>query len=68
MDAWDAEDWYTPLGGDAQVARHLGITANTTDEELDDVYYRENEVAKIDGVKVTGIRACLVRIRSTLGK
>lgn len=53
VSAWDAHDWYAPCGSGAYLARQIGITAETTDEELAALATKEEdaaEPARIEGV------------------
>lgn len=60
---WDASDWYAPLGTREQQARELGITASTTDAELEAIGEREEATAatEVDGVEE--IAEYLVKLR-----
>lgn len=46
---WDASDWYQCVSVDG-IASDLGITAETTDAELDAIIDRERAAAAADGV------------------
>lgn len=54
LSVWDAHDWYAQCGGHRELARELGITAETTDAELDAVAEREEDSAapaRIEGIE-----------------
>jgi hypothetical protein len=46
---WDAADWFAGLGNRDRQRRELGITAATTDEELDAIESREQTEAEQSG-------------------
>lgn len=53
LSVWHAQDWYGPCGTGAQIARQVGLTAETTDAELDSIVESEESAAsphQIDGV------------------
>ena len=49
---WDAADWLGGIGSDASQRAELGITAATTDEELDAIGLRVEDEATCEGVDV----------------
>lgn len=54
IEAWDAHDWYGQVGSGACLARQIGITAETTEEELAALVEREEDQAspaRIEGVE-----------------
>jgi hypothetical protein len=57
---WSAEQWFTPLGSHAAVARELGILPTTTDEELATIAEREAQL------NVEGVLEYLERICRTI--
>lgn len=59
---WKAEDWYQPI----DPARELGITALTTDAQLDELAESEERSASCDGHDVEGIRKFLGKVRDEL--
>lgn len=63
--AWDAADWYAPLGNRDAQRRELGITADTTDEELCAIETREEEDALATGEcdGIDGLGQYLRRLR-----
>ena len=64
IDPWDAADWLRALGGLARQGAELGITADTTDDELDAIAARVEEEAAADGQRVRGVREhlqCIAR-------
>ena len=53
LSVWDAHDWYGSCGTGAQIARQVGLTAETTDAELDSIVESEESAAsphQIDGI------------------
>lgn len=66
---WDAADWYAAVGSRGQQRAALGITAATTDAELDAIVGREREQAASDGVdEVEGLRGYLTGLRDEAGE
>jgi hypothetical protein len=54
LSVWDASDWYAQCGSGAYLAGELGVTAETTDAELDAIVEREEDQAspaRIEGVE-----------------
>lgn len=54
LSVWDAHDWYGQCGSGAYLAGELGLTAETTDEELSALATKEEaaaEPARIEGVE-----------------
>lgn len=51
---WTADEWYQSEGFEAQIAS-LGITAETTDEQIAEIAEREEEAASAEGHTVEGI-------------
>lgn len=61
VEEWDACDWYGPVGGRDAQRDAVGITAATTDEELDAIEAREDNAA---GARIiTGLRRYLDGLR-----
>jgi hypothetical protein len=61
---WDAADWFEPFGGDVEQAHELGITAATTDEQLDEIQEREETTASENGCdEIEGAFEHLRRLR-----
>lgn len=58
---WDACDWFNSVGID-----ELGINADTSDNELDEIIDREIETAEASGVVIVGIDAYLYDLRDEL--
>lgn len=63
LQVYDAADWYQTLGSGNNVRVHLGITGQTTDDELATISEHEHEVADLDGVLVSGIDRYLEQLR-----
>lgn len=61
---WEAGDWY--VNGKKDAARELGITKDTTDEELDLLAEKEEESASDENHFVTGISEYLYSVRDML--
>lgn len=62
--AWDAGEWYAALGDDDMQRRELGITRETTDEELAAIVEREVAAADEQDVDVLdGLEGYLKRLR-----
>lgn len=55
IEMWDAADWLGALGSLAQQGAELGITADTTDDELDAVAARVEGEAAEDGHRVRDV-------------
>lgn len=54
IEVWDAGDWYGSIGGHDAQRESLGITAETTDEEIDAIEAREDAAAEarvIEGLR-----------------
>lgn len=66
LQVWEASDWYQALGGAHQVASHLQITADTTDERLAEIAESEVDIADTDGIMVEGVQEYLEYIRKSL--
>jgi hypothetical protein len=62
INMWKATDWYQPINA----ASELGITADTTNEELDTIAESEERSASADGHDVEGIREYLGEVRDEL--
>ncbi len=61
VEAWDAGDWFGAVGSRDAQRRELGITAATSDEELDAIETREDNAA---GARIiTGLRRHLDGLR-----
>ena len=64
---WEASDWFASFS-DEDLARDLGITAKTTDDELKNIAFREEQAASdsdgCDGVE--GVVEYLTKIRDWL--
>lgn len=66
---WDAPDWYLSAWSSlALQAKELGITGDTTDEQLDSIAEREEETATHNGQRVYGIRQHLNKVREAAGE
>jgi hypothetical protein len=52
LSVWQAADWYAGVGSARAQAAELGITENTTDDQLVKIAAREAQNAKSDGVDV----------------
>lgn len=66
---WQAEDWFAGVGGYDRQRAEMGITAATTDEELDAMTKREEAQATADEVDaIEGVRAHLEMLRATAPK
>lgn len=52
VNVWDAGSWYGAAGSRDQQRAELGITAATTDAELDEIETREDASARADGCDV----------------
>jgi hypothetical protein len=64
VQVWDAGDWYGATGSRDQQRKVLGITAATTDAELEALATRESERASSDGVdEIEGLDRYLERLR-----
>jgi hypothetical protein len=61
IEVWDACDWYGAIGGHDAQRRQIGITAATTDEELDAIETREDAAAEARIIE--GLRAHLDMLR-----
>lgn len=59
LTAWDAEEWIGGIGSRRAQRASLGITAGTTEAELDAIVERLEEEAERDGVVVEGLRRYL---------
>lgn len=63
---WEAADWYDAMGA-AEVVRELGITADTTDEQIEALAESELAKARADDVDdVEGLERYLTRLRDEL--
>lgn len=60
---WQADDWFGGLGGWRSQATSLGITAATTDAELDALAASEEREAGVSNVTVEGVRDHLSWVR-----
>lgn len=61
LSVWQAEDWFATVGGrDAQRAE-LGISAETTDEQITALAEREEALASAD--EIEGVQAYLISLR-----
>ena len=61
IEEWDASDWYAPTGRRDAQRQELGITAATTDEEMDAIETREDNAA---GARIiNGLRRYLDGLR-----
>lgn len=60
---WNAWDWYAPI---SDVCKELGITAESTDENLDKIAAREQEAAEEQGYFVESILEYLSQKRDEL--
>ena len=61
VEEWDARDWFGGIGGHDAQRGSVGITAATTDEELDAVETRED--AEAGARIITGLRRHLEMLR-----
>ena len=66
IEPWDAGDWLGALGGLARQGDELGITADTTDDELGEIVGRVEEDAAADGQRVRGVREHLEHVRAAV--
>jgi hypothetical protein len=66
IEPWDAADWLGALGGLARQGEELGITADTTDDELGTIAARLEEDAALDGQRVRDVIEHLRRIARQL--
>ena len=64
LSVWDASDWYGQCGGGEYLARQVGITAETTDEQLDAIV--EHEETEASPARIEGIEAFLRDLREEL--
>jgi hypothetical protein len=64
LSVWDASDWYAQCGSGAYLAGELGLTAETTDAELDAIVEREEDQAS--PARIEGIEAFLRDLRDEL--
>lgn len=62
VSVWQACDWYGPLGSTSVQCRELGITADTTDDQLAEIERRENGNA--EGAEIEGHGRYLAELRS----
>lgn len=60
---WDAADW---LCEDNTFVERIGLTAKTTDEEIEKLVERVEEEAKEEGVAVEDVESYLVTLRDNL--
>lgn len=61
LEVWDAADWFGALGRHAAQRRELGITAQTTDEELAEIVEREETNA--EGRLIENLARHLTKLR-----
>lgn len=66
IEPWDAADWLGALGNLARQGEELGITADTTNDELDAIAARVEEDAAADGQRVRDVIEHLRRIARQL--
>lgn len=67
LSVWEAADWFSGLGGAVAQAHDLGITAETTDEQLAEIAKRETASARADSVdELSGIEEHLRWVRKTM--
>jgi hypothetical protein len=61
---WSADDYFSPIGTTKSIAAQLGVTATTTDEELQAIADREENAALSDGIdELTGAREYMFWLR-----
>ena len=64
LSVWDAHDWYGSCGTRAMLAQQVGLTAETTDAELDSIV--ESEETAASPHQIDGIWALLRNLREDL--
>ncbi len=65
VSVWDAADWFGGVGDHDQQRKALGITVETTDEQLDEIETREEASVKGEGADVIeGLRSHLEALRT----
>lgn len=65
INVWHAGDWYEPVT-DIDLCEELGLTANTTDDELNEMAAAEEENAEDEGFRLNGTEEYLRDIRDRL--
>lgn len=63
VNVWEAADWLGGIGSDDTQRRVLGITAETTDDELDAIVQKLEEEAEDENVMVDNLDRYVTRLR-----
>ena len=64
LSVWEASDWYGQCGSGAYLAGQLGLTAETTDEQLDAIV--EHEETEASPARIEGVDRFLRDLREEL--